>query len=161
MQKKKSGRVNYYGSLSEYKESMTTPDSNESKADAGGGESDAVRNQLSMGIDGYTIANALMSGAGVYSYYKAYKAGAIKLPKSSLPRPSASTNPKQFSPDHPVFGRMPSTEAGMEYDAAKAAESIIKKYKVGDYVEEIGGKLTAKGKLNLQNTMMNYINKKK
>jgi hypothetical protein len=49
----------------------------------------------------------------------------------------------------------------MDFDSARAAENILNKYKVGDYVPEIGGKLTARGKLNLQNTKMNYINKKK
>jgi len=159
---KRPRKPNYYGSLADYKQSMTQPDSNEARVDTGGGESDAVRNQLSMGLEGH-LMTAIVGGTTGYAVYKAAKGGYFRYPgyKGGTPRPSAPTNTKQFSPDHPVFGQSSVSESAMEFDAAKAAENILSKYKVGDYVEEIGGKLTARGKLNLQNTMMNYINKRK
>lgn len=146
---RKGKNTNFYGSLADYKTSV-----NEQQVDTGGGQSDAVREQLSMGMQGH-IGTLLVGGVGGYYGYKMFKNKMLKDPKYDL------KYPKQFSPDHPVFGRMPSSEAAMEFDAAKAAENILNKYKLGDYVPEIGGKLTARGKLNLQNTMMNYINKRK
>ena len=144
------------------KTSKNKPRVNESQVDTGGGESDAVRNQLSMGMEGH-IMTAIIGGGTAYGVYKAAKGGYFKDPryKGSAPRPSAPASSKQFSPDHPVFGNKSSSQAAMDFDSAKAAENILNKYKVGDYVPEIGGKLTARGKLNLQNTRMNYINKKK
>ena len=62
-------RPNYYGSLFEYKESMTQPDSNESKIDGGGGsQSDAVREQIALGIaavGGITLAGAGLRATGL------------------------------------------------------------------------------------------------
>ena len=154
---RKKNFTNFYGSLADYKKSV-----NEQEVDTGGGESDAVRNQLSMGMEGH-IMTAIIGGGTAYGVYRAAKGGYFKDPKykGSAPRPSAPASPKQFSPDHPVFGNKSSSQAAMDFDSAKAAENILNKYKVGDYVPEIGGKLTARGKLNLQNTKMNYINKRK
>ena len=154
---RKGKNKNFYGSLADYKTSV-----NEQEVDTGGGESDAVRNQLSMGMEGH-LMTAIVGGTMAYGLYKGAKGGYFKSPKykGASPSPSAPTNTKQFSPDHPVFGDRSSSQANMEFDAARAAENILNKYKVGDYVPEIGGKLTARGKLNLQNTKMNYINKRK
>ena len=61
-------KPNYYGSLFEYKESMTQPDSNESKVDSGGGQSDAVREQIALGIaavGGITLAGAGLRATGL------------------------------------------------------------------------------------------------
>ena len=61
-------RPNYYGSLAEYKESMIQPDSNESKVDSGGGQSDAVREQIALGIaavGGITLAGAGLRATGL------------------------------------------------------------------------------------------------
>jgi hypothetical protein len=61
-------KPNYYGSLAEYKESMTQPDSNESKVDAGGSQSDAVREQIALGIaavGGITLAGAGLRATGL------------------------------------------------------------------------------------------------
>jgi len=131
------------------------PKVNESQVDTGGGQSDAVRDQLSMGAEGH-IMTAIIGGGTAYGVYKAAKGGYFKDPKYKS-KPST----KQFSPDHPVFGNQSSSQAARDFDAAKAAENILSKYKVGQYVPEINSKLTARGKLNLQNTKMNYINKKK
>lgn len=61
-------KPNYYGSLAEYKESMTQPDSNESKVDSGGGQSDAVREQIALGlaaVGGITLAGAGLRATGL------------------------------------------------------------------------------------------------
>ena len=61
-------KPNYYGSLAEYKESMTQPDSNESKVDAGGGQSDAVREQIALGlaaVGGITLAGVGLRASGL------------------------------------------------------------------------------------------------
>jgi hypothetical protein len=61
-------KPNYYGSLSEYKESMIQPDSNESKIDSGGGQSDAVREQIALGlaaVGGITLAGAGLRATGL------------------------------------------------------------------------------------------------
>ena len=152
---RKGKNKNFYGSLADYKKSV-----NEQEVDTGGGESDAVRNQLSMGMEGHLITG-IVGGTMAYGLYKGAKGGYFRYPRYKGGRPSAPTNKKQFSPDHPVFGDSSPSQANMEFDAARAAENILNKYKVGDYVPEIGGKLTARGKLNLQNTKMNYINKRK
>ena len=61
-------KPNYYGSLAEYKESMIQPDSNESKIDSGGGQSDAVREQIALGlaaVGGITLAGAGLRATGL------------------------------------------------------------------------------------------------
>lgn len=68
-------KPNYYGSLSEYKESMIQPDSNESKVDTGGGEKDKVNETLMLGIAG---------AAGV-------TAAAVGLRATGLPQRLANT----------------------------------------------------------------------
>ena len=55
-------KPNYYGSLFEYKESMTQPDSNESKIDTGGGEKDKVNETLILGIAGAAGVTAATLG---------------------------------------------------------------------------------------------------
>lgn len=70
-----SRKPNYYGSLSEYKESMIQPDSNESKVDTGGGERDKVNETLMLGIAG---------AAGV-------TAAAVGLRATGLPQRLANT----------------------------------------------------------------------
>ena len=55
-------KPNYYGSLSEYKESMIQPDSNESKIDTGGGEKDKVNDTLMLGIAGAAGVTAATLG---------------------------------------------------------------------------------------------------
>lgn len=55
-------KPNYYGSLSEYKESMIQPDSNESKVDTGGGERDKVNETLMLGIAGAAGVTAATVG---------------------------------------------------------------------------------------------------
>ena len=76
MAKKKSApkKIDYMGSLADYKASTGSgSDSNETRIDSGGGQSDAVREQIALGIagaGGLTLAGVALNKSGLFARAK-------------------------------------------------------------------------------------------
>lgn len=168
------------------------PNSHEAQIDTGGGQADAVHQQLSMGLNfegliANSIVGAGLAAGATYGITKALKKTkpptirtAPRPTRVASPRPDLSSpiskkqygdwtlysnpnpipraHPSQVSPIRP--GRNMSDKDKTYYEAANAAWNIANKIKVGDISYELGGaRLTAQGKLNLQNFYMGYLKK--